>query len=67
MIRNVQDWHINPSVLGDTAKKCQKNCEPPFTEAAVSYLESLLGKVLLLYKTWGETGEVLALATGNIT
>jgi len=65
-IRNVQDWHVNPSVLGNAAKKCQKNHEPPFTEAAVSYLESLLGKALLLYKTWSETGEVLVPATGKI-
>jgi hypothetical protein len=61
-IRNVQDWHIIPSVLGDAAKGCQKNCEAPFTEAIVPHLESLFEMALKLYR---KRNEVPVLTTGS--
>lgn len=49
-IKNVQDWHILPSVLGSSAKECQKNREPPFTETVVPCLEKLFEVTLELYR-----------------
>jgi len=50
-IRNVQDWHITSTVLGNAAKGCKKNREPPFTEAAIPYLEDLFKGALELYRS----------------
>jgi hypothetical protein len=53
-IKNVQDWHVIPTVLGNTAMACQKNREPPFTEEVISYLESLFEMALELYRNRDE-------------
>jgi len=57
MMKNVQDWIVDPTILQDDTATCKSNRDPPFTPETTLTLKKLFDTALDMCSTSGGVDE----------